>query len=93
MTETHDIALASIAPVAVEDEVALSVDDTYSLENASSDSLLLFRVSEDAPDADAQGHAIPPLRSRDFKQVAGSEKTWIWTRDPPCAVLVTLAAT
>ena len=87
---TQDIAVTD-SPTALDDVASFVVGSTYILSNASA-AIILYRVQAMAPAADAPGHAIPPFRGLTFAYVAGPERTFVWTRDPPGNLVVTETA-
>ena len=84
---TFDFQVTEV-PQALDDTLALVLGTTYVVSN-DSDVIVFYRVQADAPAADAPGHPLRPYRNLEFSYVAGPERTWIWTRDPPAALVIT----
>ena len=90
MAATVDVEVGAV-PLALEDHASFVDGTAYTVSNDSG-TLILWRISADAPEAGALGHAVPPYRDVEFRFVADPEKTWVWTRDPPAHLVVTEAA-
>ena len=84
---TQDIAVSEL-PQALEDTLVV-VDGTRYVVSNDSDEIVLYRVQAAAPGANARGHPLRPYRDLNFAYEAGAEKTWVWTRDPPAALVIT----
>ena len=87
MPATVDLVVTEV-PVALEDSLTLTAGLLYTVSN-DSDVIVLYRIAVDVPDADARGHALRPYRDVELEYVAGGEKTWVWTRDPPASLVIT----
>ena len=86
MAETVDFGVTEI-PVALEDTIAFTVGNIYTVSN-DSDVIVFYRLADAAPAADVRGHALRPYREEEFTFVSTTEKTWVWTRDPPAALVI-----
>ena len=85
MAETVDFGVTEI-PRALEDTIAFTVGTKYIVSNASH-VIVFYRLADAAPAADVRGHALRPYREEEFTFVS-AEKTWVWTRDPPAALVI-----
>ena len=85
--ETQDFAVTAV-PAALEDLITFTDGTSYEIAN-DSPSIVVYRVAASQPDADSAGHPIPPYRSAEFTFGTGTEKTWMWTRDPPATLVIT----
>ena len=84
---TLDLQVSEV-PKALEDTLVLSVGMSYFVSN-DSDVLVFYRVASAAPAASSRGHPLRPYRDLRFSYEPGAEKTWVWTRDPPAALVIT----
>ena len=86
MADSIDIVVTE-TPQALEDSITFTDGAGYDISN-DSDSMCFYRLSAAAPEPDAHGHPLPPYRDVEFVFVAGAEKTWVWSRDPPATLVI-----
>ena len=88
MAGSVDVPVSAV-PVALEDALgALEVGKRLTASN-DSENVIFWRISVAAPASDANGHPLPPYRDITVVFAAGAEKTWVWTRGEPAALVVT----